>query len=168
MNTPSKMKLSKVAIRSGCAGILAVVVAVAVQGAKAGSSDIPEMGASYEEPAPSSCTERNDEQTDDLDALDLAGVGTPTRPVRCCLPAVTGRERGVCRWAGSAVGCEADGGYLVPSCVCCLYDGCVAPTTDEGADEIDVDSGSNVASGWALLTIALLLLPIVPLARSRA
>ena len=171
MKKNSERMFMNVAIRNGCVGILAVVLAVMAQGAQAAPGDVSAMGTSLEGPVQPTCVARNDgDESGDVESTMSANALTiPVRPawIVCCLPPSPGVRLGLCQKKIFAEDCINAGGHPESSCGCC-NNGCLSPTSDEGAEEGEEMAGSNVSSGWALLTIALLLLPIAPLARSWA
>ena len=169
MKRKNETKLMNEAIRFGSICVLALGIAVTVQGARAASSDRAALSGDLEEAIqPTSVTRNDDDGSGDVESIPSANaLALSVRPlvVTCCLEA---RAGGVsCTREVSALACTNAGGRRVSDCGCC-YNECWQMTPDEGAEQSEATAGSSVSSGWALMTIALLFLPVAPLARFRA
>jgi hypothetical protein len=168
MKRKNERKLMNEAIRFGSVCVLALGIAVTVQGARAASSDRAALSGDLEEAIqPTSVTRNDNDGSGDVESIPSANaVAIPGFPpgVTCC---VASRRGPFCTLSVSALVCTRAGGRRVSDCGCC-YNECWEMTSDEGAKESEATAGSNVGSGWALMTIGLLLLPVVSLARFRA
>jgi len=171
MKRKNERKLMNEAIRFGSACVLALGIAVTVQGARAASSDRAALSGDLEEAIQPTCVARDgDGESGDVESGTSTNILLiPRVPpyLKCCLPALTPGGRDECKSKVLAEDCVFAGGHPVSSCGCC-GNACLAPTSDDVAEESEATAGSSVSSGLALMTIALLLLPVAPLARFRA
>lgn len=164
MCTSREVKMNKATIGRGCVGILAAVLALTAQAARAESGG-PELGPSLEGSAQSMCVAPNGEQHDGMDSHEAYYLPLPS--ITCCLPPSEANHFPTCVRMWTVADCQNAGGVRTLGCARCYLAPQIAPMADEGAEASETPAGTSVSSGWALLAIALVLLPVAPLARYR-